>query len=252
MAVGNVGVAARLQPETRTVSPFKTFLSRYFYLSMALVMSGLVVWGFSHTIDQSLFHAKPARPLLLWMHGAAFSLWMVFFVAQSVLVRVHRVSIHRTIGWFGAALAATMVALGFTIPVVMTRFDIAVLHAKDVAQFISIPFWDMIVFGTCIALAILWRKRPEYHRRLVFVATCELMDAAIGRFDFWFNHSIFYVGLDLLIVAGIMRDLIVDRRIHKVYLYALPLMAIGQALTVYLWRANPAWWQGVTHAILGM
>ena len=80
----------------------------------------------------------------------------------------------------------------------------------------------MAVFGTCIALAILWRKKPDYHRRLVFVATCELMDAAIGRFDFWFNHSIFYAGLDLLIVAGMMRDVVVDGRIHKVYLYVLP------------------------------
>ena len=108
------------------------------------------------------------------------------------------------------------------------------------------------MFGTCIALAILWRKKPDYHRRLVFIATCELMDAAIGRFDFWFNHSIFYVGLDLLIVAGMMRDLVVDGRIHKVYLYALPVLIVGQTLTVYLWRANPAWWQAVTHAILGV
>lgn len=250
MAVGSVGVAARLQKET--VSPLKNFLRQYFYLSMALVMSGLVVWGFSHTIDQSLFHAKPARPLLLWIHGAAFSMWMVFFIAQSALVRVHKVSVHRALGWFGAALAATMVALGFTIPVVMTRFDIQVLHQKDVAQFLSIPFLDMIVFGICVGLAILWRKRPEYHRRLVFIATCGLMDAAIGRFEFWFNHNLFYIGLDLLIVAGMMRDLVVDGRIHKVYLYVLPVMVVGQALAVYVWRVNPAWWQGVTQAILGM
>jgi hypothetical protein len=136
--------------------------------------------------------------------------------------------------------------------VIMTRFDMRVLHQHDVASFLSIPFWDMLVFGTCIALAILWRRKTDFHRRLVFIATCELMDAAIGRFDFWFNHSIFYVGLDLLIVLGVVRDLVVDGRIHKVYLYALPVLVVGQGLTVYLWRANPAWWQAVTHAILGL
>jgi hypothetical protein len=252
MAVGNVGFAARLQKETTAATPLKSFLSRYFYLSMSLVMSGLVVWGFSHTVDQNLFHAKPAKPLLLWMHGAAFSTWMVFFIAQSALVRVRKVSVHRTLGWFGAALAALMVGLGFAVAVYMSRWDIVVLHQKDVPQFLSIPFFDMAVFGICIALAILWRKQPDYHRRLVFIATCELMDAAIGRFDFWFNHSIFYAGLDLLIVAGMMRDVVVDGRIHKVYLYVLPVLIVGQSLAVYLWRANPAWWQAVTHAILGV
>ncbi len=108
------------------------------------------------------------------------------------------------------------------------------------------------MFGACIALAILWRKKPDYHRRLIFIATCELMDAAIGRFDFWFNHSIFYVAVDLLIVAGMMRDLVVDGRVHKVYLYALPVLIVGQTLAVYLWRANPEWWQATTHAILGV
>ncbi len=252
MAVGNVGFAARLQKETTAMTPLKSFLSRYFYFSMSLVMTGLVVWGFSHTVDQNLFHAKPAKPLLLWMHGAAFSTWMVFFIAQSALVRVRKVSIHRTLGWFGAALAALMVVLGLTVAVYMTRWDMVVLHQKDVAQFLSVPFFDMAVFGTCIALAILWRKKPDYHRRLIFIATCELMDAAIGRFDFWFNHSIFYIGLDLLIVAGMTRDLIVDGRIHKVYLYALPVLIVGQGLAVYLWRVNPAWWQAATHAILGL
>ncbi len=250
MAVGNVA-AAHLEKRTSTMTPLKSFLSRYFYLTMSLVMAGLVVWGFSHTVDASLFHARPRRPLLLWIHGAAFATWILFFIAQSALVRVRKVSVHRTLGWFGAGLAALMVVLGFTVAVVMTRFDIGVLHQKDVASFLAIPFWDMIVFGTCIALAIYWRKRPDYHRRLIFIATCELMDAAIGRFDFWFNHNIFYAGLDLLIVAGMMRDLVVDGRIHKVYVYALPVLVVGQSLTVYLWRANPPWWQAVTHAILG-
>ena len=252
MAVGNVGVAARLEKETSAMAQVKNFLRRYFYLTMSLVMAGLVVGGFSKTVDAALFHANPRRPLLLWMHGAAFSTWIVFFIAQSALVRVRKVNVHRTIGWFGAALAAVMVVLGCTVAIVMTRFDVTVLHQKDVDSFLSIPFWDMAFFGTCVALAILWRKKPDYHKRLLFVATCELMDAAIGRFDFWFNHSIFYAGLDLLIVAGVVRDLVVDGRIHKVYLYALPVIIVGQSLAVYLWRGNPAWWQAVTHAILGV
>ncbi|HUI84687.1 MAG TPA: hypothetical protein VL240_10710 [Candidatus Binatia bacterium] len=252
MVTGSAAVAARIGKEARTANQLRSFLGRYFYFCMSLVMAALVVWGFSHTVGASLFHAKPPRPLLLWIHGAAFSTWIVFFIAQSALVRVRKVSVHRFLGWFGTGLATVMVALGCTITVVMTRFDSIVLHQKDVDSFVSIPFSDMIVFGTCMALAIYWRKKPEFHRRLVFVATCALMDAAIGRFDFWYNHSIFYLGLDLLIVSGMVRDWVVDRRVHKVYLCALPLMMVVESLAIYTWRINPAWWHGITHAILGL
>ena len=251
MATRETAFAARLQKEASTTNRLKTFLGRYFYFCMSLAMAGLVVWGFSHTIEASLFRANPPRPLLLWIHGAAFASWLVFFILQSALVRVRKVSVHRLLGWFGAALATVMVTLGFTISIIMTRFDTRVLHQTGVQSFLSIPFEDMLVFGTCVMLAIHWRKKPEYHRRLVFVASCALMDAAIGRFDFWFNHSIFYAGLDLLIVAGMVRDWIVDGRVNKVYLYALPPMIVLQSSAVYLWRVNPIWWQGVTHALVG-
>ena len=251
MAIGNAGLAVRIEKEASTTNQLKTFLSRYFYFSMSLTMATLVVSGFSRTVNANLFHANPPRPLLLWVHAAAFSTWIVFFIAQSALVRMRRVSVHRFLGWFGAGLATVMVALGFTIAVIMARFDTVVLHMRDADAFLSIPFADMIVFGTCMALAIYWRKKPEYHRRLVFIASCQLMDAAIGRFDFLFNHNLFYPCLDLLIVLGMARDWVVDRRVHKVYLSALLPMIVVQSLAVYAWRVNPRWWQGISHAILG-
>ena len=251
MAIGNPALATGIEKEASTTKQFKTFLSRYFYLCMSLVFAALVIAGFGRTVNANLLHANPPRPLLLWIHGAAFSTWIVFFIAQSALVRTRNVSVHRLLGWFGAGLAAVMVVLGLAIAVVMTRFDTAVLHQKGVEAFLSIPILDMAGFGTCIALAIYWRKKPEYHRRLVFIASCQLMDAAIGRFDFMFNHALFFPALDCLIVLGMVRDWVVDKRVHKVYVYALPSLIVLQGLAIYAWRINPRWWQGITQAILG-
>jgi hypothetical protein len=251
VAVQNIGLTARVEKAASATNRFKMFLCRYFYFCMSLVLAALVIVGFGRTVNAHLFHANPPRPALLWIHGAAFSTWVVFFIVQSALVRVRKVSVHRLLGWFGAALAALMVVLGFIISVVMGRFDINVLQQKDVASFLSVPWADMIIFAVCIALAIYWRKKPEYHRRLVFIASCELMDAAVGRFDFIFDHNLFYLVLDFLIVLGIVRDRVVDGRVHKVYLYALPPIIALQNLAVYMWRANPAWWATATHAILG-
>ncbi|HEY0703099.1 MAG TPA: hypothetical protein VGD60_10055 [Candidatus Acidoferrales bacterium] len=250
MAIGNPAVAARIAKPAGATNPFRAFLARYFYFAMSLVFAVVVVWGFSRTVDASLFHGNPPRPLLLWFHGAAFSAWVVFFIAQSALVRARNIKLHRTLGWFGAGLAATMVILGCVVAVVMARFDGVVLHQKDTDAFLAIPFLDMLSFGACMAFAIYWRKKPEYHRRLIFIATCALMDAPIARFDFIFDHNLFYVALDLLIALGIARDLIVDKRIHQVYRYALLALIPAQMVAVYLWRANPAWYQSITRAIL--
>jgi hypothetical protein len=251
VAVGNVRLAADIENEASTTNPLKTLLSRYFYFSMSLVLAALVILGFSRTVNVNLFHANPPRPRLLWVHGAAFSAWLIFFITQSALVRVRKVSVHRMLGLFGAGLAAVMVVLGVTIAVIMARFDSVVLHQKDVDAFLSVPFVDMIIFGSCIAMAIYWRKKPEYHRRLIFIATCQLMDAAIGRFDFMFNHNLFFPALDCLILLGVARDWWVEGRVHKVYLYALPTMIVLQRFAIYTWRINPGWWAAITHAILG-
>jgi hypothetical protein len=218
---------------------------------MSLLFATLVVWGFSRTVNDNLFHAALPRPFLLWIHGAVFAGWVAFFIAQSTLVRVHKVSWHRFLGWFGAGLAAVMVVLGTAIAIIMARFDAVQLHQSGTDAFLAIPFYDMIAFGVSIALALYWRRRPEFHRRLMFVATVSLMDAPVGRFDFLFNHNLFYLCLDLLIALGVVRDLVVDRRVHKVYLYALPVLIVGQNLAIYMWRINPPWWRTITHAILG-
>ena len=251
MAIGDAGLAARIEKEASTTNQLQTFLSRYFYLVMSLVLAAIVILGFSRTVNIFLIHANPPRPLLLWIHGAAFSTWIVFFIAQSALVRTRKVSVHRALGWFGATLAALMVVLGIAVAVVMTRFDTVVLHQKGVEAFLSIPFLDMLLFGSCIALAIYWRTKPEYHRRLIFIASCLLMDAAIGRFEFMFNHSLFYAALDCLILLGVVRDWAVDKSVHKVYLYALPSLIVVQSLAIYAWRINPKWWQAITQAIVG-
>jgi len=132
------------------------------------------------------------------------------------------------------------------------RFDITVLHLKTVASFLSVLWCDMIIFGACMALAIYFRKRPEYHRRLVFMASCQLMQAAFVRFHYLGYHDLFYPALDVLIVAGMLRDFAVDGRVNRIYLYVLPVMIVLQVWATYLERVNPSWGQAATQAILGL
>ena len=226
-------------------------LDKYFYFAMSLLIAAIVVIGFSRTVNQNLFHPAAPRPFLLWIHATAFSLWVVFFILQSALVRVRKVKLHRLLGWFGASLAAIMVPLGFTIAIIMGRFDKHVMHVIDADTFLSIPFGDMLIFSILVGFAIYWRKKPELHRRLILIGTCALLDAAFGRFAYLMDHNLFFLCVDAVILLGVARDQLMNRRIHIVYRVALPSMVVLQIFMIYLWRAAPAWWSNIGQALLG-
>ena len=144
-----------------------------------------------------------------------------------------------------------MVPLGIATAIVMGRFNTLQLNRTgEESFFIIIPVFAMAAFGTLLALAIAWRKKPELHRRLPFIATCALLDAAFARFDFIFDRSLFLFCPDLIIGLGVMRDLLVNRRIHRAYLIALPVLIVLQGLSTLIWRTEAAWWVRIAHTAL--
>jgi hypothetical protein len=227
-------------------------LDKYFYFFMSLLIAVVVVYGFSHTVNRNLFHPAVPRPFLLSIHAAVFSAWVLFFIFQSALVRTHNVKLHRITGWFGVALGIVMPVLGVSTAITMDRFEIHRLHETDVAPFLIVPLYDVIAFFIPFALAIYCRKKPEFHRRLMLLATCALTAAAFGRFpEQILPYPWFYSGVDLLILLGVAHDLIVNRRVHKVYLYGLPAFVLCQAIVTYTFFTNAPWWMKIANAILG-
>jgi hypothetical protein len=239
-------------PATITTSGLSTTLDKYFYFLMSLLVAGTVVYGFSFTVGTRLIHPSSPRPTILYFHAALFTGWLVFFIVQSALVRTRNVKVHRKLGWFGLALGVAIPIVGITTAIVMTRFRIKEGIVTDAAQFMIVPFFDMLAFTVAFGLAFYWRKKPEFHRRLILIAGCGLTAAAFGRFpsaamaDRWF-----YAGVDGLILLGVVRDLIVMKRIHPVYLYGLPLLMLGQTAVVYTSLTASPVWMRIAHAILG-
>jgi len=67
-------------------------LHQYFYFSMSLLVAAIVVAGFKRTVNENLFHPAVPRSFILWIHAAAFAGWVIFFICQSMLARIHKVS----------------------------------------------------------------------------------------------------------------------------------------------------------------
>ena len=224
-------------------------LKRNFYVGMAWLIAAIVLGGFAPTIDARLFHPPAPRPIILYVHAAVFTAWVGFFVVQTALVGRRNVKLHRTLGCWGVALGSTMPLLGLATAIVLDREG---RHDDDTAAFLAISCYDMLAFAVAFALAVRWRKKPELHRRLMFIASCGLTSAAIARL-LPADASIvwIYVGVDLLILLGVACDLLVAKRVHLTYRVALPAILCGQALALQLALGRSPAWLAIAHRLIG-
>jgi len=226
------------------------FLNQYFYFVMSLLVAAVVVAGFGPTIDTRLLHPRSARPVILYVHAAIFTSWVIFFILQTALVSQRNARLHRALGWWGAVLGAAIPVAGVATAIAMGR--LAGHHGDDDAAFLALSFYDMLAFATAFGLAIHWRRKPEFHRRLMLVATCGLTGAAFARImPATAPIEWVYVGADSFILLGMVRDLLVMRRIHPVYRFALPAIVLGQTMALYLFLSQPRVWLTITHRLIG-
>jgi hypothetical protein len=247
----HLGIRSGQITETAAKSKRGGLWDTYFYFAMSFVIAAPVLYGFSRTMGERLIHPKTAPPSILYVHGIVFFGWLTFFLFQSALIRTHNVRLHRLTGWFGVALGVAIPVLGISTAITMNRIKVIALHQPDAASFMLVPFLDIACFTTTFALAIYWRKKPEYHRRLILIASCALTAAGWGRFpSYILPDPVFYAGVDFLILLGVVRDLIVNRRVHVVYQYALPAFIVAQTFVMYTVITNQPFWLKIANAIL--
>jgi hypothetical protein len=85
----------------------------------------------------------------------------------------------------------------------------------------------------------------------MLIGTCALTGAAFGRMPIMHAPLYFYSGIDGLILLGVLRDLAISRRIHTVYLIAIPLLVAAQAAAAQIFLHRAAFWIMIAHKLLG-
>jgi hypothetical protein len=225
-----------------------------FYLGVALAVALVVAVGFGGTLDARLIHPSSPRPWILYFHVALFSSWVLLFITQASLVRSRRVAWHRRLGISGILLGVLMPVVGIATALATTRLHRALNFGRTSnhdERFLIVSFFDMLAFAVTFGLAIYWRHRPEYHRRLMLMATCGLTVAAFARFPNWLMpENLWYAGVDTLILPGVARDWMVTGRVHEVYRYGLPALALGQAMTMWIYLSGAQAWIAIAHGLL--
>lgn len=206
-----------------------------FHLAAAVVAALITVAGFSPT-----FFARPttmpALPWLVTLHGVVFSGWLVAYALQSALITVRRRDLHRTLGYWFVGLGVAMVMLGVVTAVESVRRGAGGTLVDDARAFMVVPFFDFVLFAGFLGAGYWWRRSAETHKRLMLLATIDLIGPAMARMAQQSSRPLFsahfpmwaFAGMMLLIALASVYDLATRRRVHPAYLWgAFVLTASG-------------------------
>lgn len=226
---------------------------RLFYTGMAIAMALTVVVGFGSTYYFRLLSGTPATvsggsiTQTLHVHALLFTAWVLLFVVQTSLIAGRQVKVHRRLGLASLALAAGMIVVGLR-----TAIEAAARGAAppgvDSLTFLVVPFFDVVLFTGFYAAGMVRRRDREAHKRLMLLAYVSIITAAVARLPGILPLGpLVFFGLSFLFaLAGIIYDWRTRGRIHRVYLWGAPILALSVPLRLALsgtraWQSFAAW-----------
>ena len=235
--------------------------SRRFYLWTAGVFVLIAFGGFTPTywarMASGTFHAPP----IVHVHGFLLFSWTLFYFLQTWLVASGRTLSHRSWGLFGIALFSVMVC-----SIIATRVtDLKLEDAQGVGdagkRFSAVALLALPLMIGLFATAIANIRKPEVHKRLMYVLMAFMMTPAIARVFI----TLFappgaadagppppFVALPpslvafLLIIVAIIYDWRTRGRPHKVYLYGSFFVLLETFAVVPI--SGTQWWLNFTTA----
>jgi len=83
-----------------------------FFSGMAVLILATVFLGFARSYYLAGVFKAPLPNLIVHIHGAVFSTWILLLIAQTSLVATGGIDLHRRLGLLGFGLACLVVILG--------------------------------------------------------------------------------------------------------------------------------------------
>jgi hypothetical protein len=215
---------------------------RRLYTWAALVAILIAFAGFARTYYLKGAYGAPDLTVLVHMHGFVMTAWIALFLVQVRLVEGGRTDLHRRLGVIGAALAVVLVVVGTVTAITAARNGTT--PGPPPLVFLAIPLGDMVVFSMLVAAAILYRRRAQFHKRLMLLATLSILTAAIARIPLETLQGgglpAFFGTTDLLIIACVAFDTVKNRRLNPAFAAGLALIIASQVAR-FLIAGTPQW-----------
>jgi hypothetical protein len=193
---------------------------------VAISVTLTVLAGFVPLYTLRILRHDPNLTLLVHAHGFVMAAWIALFLTQTLLIANHRVDLHRRLGTLGAGLA--LLVLMVAVP---TLINAAARKSHDVhsTRFLwMLAAFDgiaLLLFAGLVGTGLLLRRRPDYHKRLMLLATLSLLGPAFGRLTAYANglRGDNDFGVLLLCAGTVLACVAVDtarsHRLHPAFLW---------------------------------
>lgn len=223
-----------------------------FYTAMGIVAFLVTLVGFNGAVRGTTGEIAS----VVKIHAVLYTAWLVLFVGQSRLIATGRIALHRRLGVFGAALATTMIVVGYRAAIDAAHRGFKIDVAHDPLAFLVFPLGDLLSFAVLVALALWFRKRPMAHKRLMLLATCgALMNAPLAHLidgvpAIRTTPAVILLPMLLLLGASAVYDKVTLGKIHPVSLWgAIALFVYANLRAAVIgpsaaWRSVAAWLVG--------
>jgi hypothetical protein len=223
--------------------------TRRFYVGMAIAITITVFAGFSRSYFLKSWYGTRELSGLLHIHGLIFTTWVLFFLAQTVLVATGRTYLHRRMGIGGAVLAVLVVIVGTVVAINRAKTGVSPIPGVSSLGFLAIPLFDMVVFAGLVGTALYFRRQLETHKRLMTLSMISLLAAPIARMNFLPlppGPPTFFGLADLFIVAMLVFDLSTRGKVHPATIWGGLLIVASQPLRLMIsgtapWLAFAGW-----------
>jgi hypothetical protein len=171
----------------RHVSAVATPRTRFF-LRMSIALGVAVLWGFGPTYFLRPWIATRDLSFPVHVHAMVFIAWIALLILQTALVASRRTDLHRRVGSAGIVLAAAVVIAGVTIAILAPANPRSLQAWRSIDGLTALLRFlirsnaiSPIVFGLFATAGIMYRRRPEIHKRLMLFASLAISNAAVAR-----------------------------------------------------------------------
>lgn len=216
-----------------TIAPWRAFAQGYIRwhfpaaCGLLLLLSLVAFWD---NLVSDVTQPSNSNPVMI-VHGLFLLTWMILLFAQSLLPATGRTALHRRIGPYAFLIAAGVVVSTAWLFVTVWK-GWAAMQPEVLANRILLPS-----FALCLLAGYRLRRRPDWHKRLVYCGTLLLSEPVLARtFDPLFvpllpamapgaDMPLFYAYMVIVwtgfFAALLLYDRLRQKRFHPVSLWSL-------------------------------
>ena len=231
-----------------------------FYFRMAIAFVLIAFGGFTPTYWAPVLAGRFTTPPIVHVHGALLFGWTILYLVQTWLIASGRSARHQRLGLLGIAMFALLCCSVIATRLILLRHEVDNGFGDAGRRFSAVALCSLPLLIALFSAAIANARRPEIHRRFMYLLMVGFMIPAIARVFLVLLKPPGAVGpppLFVLVPPTLTAALLIVvvgvyewrrfGRVHPIFAYGGPAMVLYTLAIVPF--AGTAAWMATIHAL---